>query len=195
MANILNTSLLFIVSAMAGVTILFSFGYSVPLAALYAIETVGSLLPILLTAYIIIQDARTSKAITKQIAKTKKANAELNDLINRVDEQMNSYTVMYLVRFFMICGVAAFLSLSITAAGILKSLTTSNVYSYNPPFTVRQHFKEGTTLNSKPTFYDHSFLIMKQPRRLNLQLIRHGLISQVTAVVRCKIRRQQTQHR
>eukprot|EP00842_Homolaphlyctis_polyrhiza_P000293 jgi/Hompol1/1264/HPOL_002669-RA len=119
-------SLIFLYQKMAIVAI-FVFTTYYPNGLLYAILAVHGLcflIALIFRPYIRVFDLK----------KTKKENAGLRELIGEIDEQMNAYTVKMLVRFFMAIGIVAFLSLSLSAVGFIRSIASSNTFTTTIPY-------------------------------------------------------------
>nr|KAJ3418988.1 hypothetical protein HK105_007555 [Polyrhizophydium stewartii] len=134
LTNLLNACCLFLNAVNSTVSlVIYMELYSFPSWLLYILMVLNCALPIGLTLYLILIDSRRAKKLAKKLNQHKKRDSVLGELISQIDEQMNAYTVKQLVRFFMAVGFAAFLSLSVTVVGFVRSLTSSNVFSSTVP--------------------------------------------------------------
>jgi hypothetical protein len=76
---------------------------------------------------------REKKALKAAGQKRKKMSNQDKQMFKAIDSELNSYSVRKIVEYFLVLGLACFLSIAITTVGIIRSTTNSNILSNSIP--------------------------------------------------------------
>ncbi|KAJ3274667.1 hypothetical protein HK104_004037, partial [Borealophlyctis nickersoniae] len=142
--DILSAVCLLLNAVNALISILVIRGIDIPPSLIYVLAPFNIALPLLAVGYavlVVIREKKGEKALeaAKKGKKTvvrigaprddeeRRAKRELLQLVARIDEQLNTQILKEISTFFLLVGLASFISFCITVVGILKASGTSTV--------------------------------------------------------------------
>ncbi len=109
-------------------------GYVFPSYAFIIVGSACVAFPIGILLYQLLCSMKHYKKLAKHIKDNE--TSEDKALIREIDEELNTYSVKRIVEYFLILGVASFLSMCVTFVGVLHETTNSNILTSNIPSLV-----------------------------------------------------------
>ena len=116
------------------IAIMVNYQVSVPSGVFAFAASLNLGAPISAIIYEFFRDKYREKALVKKLKE--KETEDEKEIIKGIDSELNIYSVKQIVKYFMVLGVAAFISLGITAVGLIRNSTDSNILVSSIPASV-----------------------------------------------------------